>query len=146
MLINVYYNPGDDGAELNFGYRGHLVQIDLGFDASEDLPLRDRVGAHGDQVVRGRHANSRTGELGSHLILHLPMQFFVNLWSSRSEEFAGKLAGGLPAHSDTAIDPLAGPRAGLVARNRCSSDILMLPPCQRRDRLVADRERSGSNS
>ncbi|WP_427197308.1 family 16 glycosylhydrolase [Pseudomonas aeruginosa] len=33
MLVNVYFNPGDDGAAINFGYRGSPCRIDLGFDA-----------------------------------------------------------------------------------------------------------------
>ncbi len=102
VLINVYYNPGDDGAELNYGYRGTPVQIDLGFDASEDFhryaiewePTGIRWFVD-DKLVHERASWDPTP------IPHLPMQFLINLWSSRSEEFAGKLAlGSLPAHSD----------------------------------------------
>jgi len=102
MLINVYYNPGDDGAELNYGYRCTPVQIDLGFDASEDFhryaiewePTGIRWFVD-DKLIHERASWDPTP------IPHLPMQFFINLWSSRSEDFAGKLAlGGLPAHSD----------------------------------------------
>ncbi len=102
LLINVYYNPGDDGAELNYGYRGTPVQIDLGFDASEDFhryaiewePTGIRWFVD-DKLIHERASWDPTP------IPHLPMQFFINLWSSRSEEFAGKLAlGGLSAHSD----------------------------------------------
>ena len=102
MLINVYYNPGDDGAELNYGYRGTPVQIDLGFDASEDFHRYaiewEPTGIKwfvDDKLIHERASWDPTP------IPHLPMQFFINLWSSRSEDFAGKLAlGGLPAHSD----------------------------------------------
>ncbi|PWQ88875.1 glycoside hydrolase, partial [Enterococcus faecium] len=37
MLVNVYFNPGDDGAAMNFGYRGSPCRIDLGFDATSDF-------------------------------------------------------------------------------------------------------------
>lgn len=102
LLINVYFNPGDDGAELNYGYRGTPVEIDLGFDASEDFhryaiewePTGIRWFVD-DKLIHERASWDPTP------IPHLPMQFFINLWSSRSEEFSGKLAlGCLPAHSD----------------------------------------------
>ncbi|HEX3679542.1 MAG TPA: family 16 glycosylhydrolase, partial [Galbitalea sp.] len=35
MLVNVYFNPGDDGTAMGYGYRGAPLLIDLGFDASE---------------------------------------------------------------------------------------------------------------
>ncbi|MGH9196913.1 MAG: family 16 glycosylhydrolase, partial [Acidimicrobiia bacterium] len=37
LLINVYYNPGDDGTKLEYGYRGTPILIDLGFDAACDF-------------------------------------------------------------------------------------------------------------
>ena len=37
MLVNVFYNPGDDGARFDYGYRGTPMLIDLGFDASLDF-------------------------------------------------------------------------------------------------------------
>ena len=39
MLANVYFNPGDDGTAMGFGYRGSPCRIDLGFDATEDFHL-----------------------------------------------------------------------------------------------------------
>ena len=33
MLVNVYFNPGEEGARLEYGYRGTPVLIELGFDA-----------------------------------------------------------------------------------------------------------------
>lgn len=36
MLVNVIFNPGDDGATLAFGYRGSPCRVDLGFDATVD--------------------------------------------------------------------------------------------------------------
>ncbi|MCH9647624.1 MAG: family 16 glycosylhydrolase [Deltaproteobacteria bacterium] len=34
LLANVFYNPGDEGARMDYGYRGAPSYIDLGFDAS----------------------------------------------------------------------------------------------------------------
>ncbi|WP_425069931.1 family 16 glycosylhydrolase [Reyranella sp.] len=114
--MNVYYNPGDDGAELNYGYRGTPVQIDLGFDASEDFHRYaiewEPTGIKwfvDDKLIHERTSWDPTP------IPHLPMQFFINLWSSRSEEFAGRLAlEGGPAHSDIRSIRLQGhKRAGV---------------------------------
>src|SRR5207342_2461020 len=35
LLVNVFYNPGDEGARFDYGYRGAPSLIELGFDASE---------------------------------------------------------------------------------------------------------------
>jgi beta-glucanase (GH16 family) len=37
LLVNVYYNPGEEGTKLEYGYRGTPVLIDLGFDASSEF-------------------------------------------------------------------------------------------------------------
>ena len=34
-MVNVFYNPGDEGAQFDYGYRGAPSYVDLGFDASE---------------------------------------------------------------------------------------------------------------
>ncbi|MGH9238354.1 MAG: family 16 glycosylhydrolase [Vicinamibacterales bacterium] len=34
-LVNVFYNPGPEGAKFDYGYRGTPVAIPLKFDASE---------------------------------------------------------------------------------------------------------------
>lgn len=39
LLVNVFYNPGSDGAKFDYGYRGSPIIIDLGFDASKTLHL-----------------------------------------------------------------------------------------------------------
>ena len=36
VLLNVYFNPGSEGAGWNFGVRGKPVLSDLGFDASHE--------------------------------------------------------------------------------------------------------------
>jgi hypothetical protein len=92
LLLNVYYNPGGNGAGFEYGYRGTPVLVDLGFDASEDFhrytvewsPAAIRWFVD-DRVVHERFNWEPTP------IPHLPMQFHVNLWPSRSVELAGRL-------------------------------------------------------
>lgn len=92
LLINVYYNPGCDGARFDYGYRGTPVLIDLGFDATSDFhsyaiewdanELRWFV----DGVVVHRRFNWEPTP-----IPHLPMKFHLNIWPSMSHELAGKI-------------------------------------------------------
>jgi GR25 family glycosyltransferase involved in LPS biosynthesis len=102
LLANVYYNPGDEGTRLEYGYRGTPALIDLGFDVSSAFhryeiewcatSLRWRVD--------GRLVHERVN-WDPTPVPHLPMQFNVNLWHSRSEELAGRLTdGNLPAHTE----------------------------------------------
>ncbi len=102
LLVNVFYNPGGEGANLEYGYRGTPILIDLGFDASNDFhlysiewsPMSIRWFVD-DRIVYERANWDPTP------IPHLPMKFYVNLWHSRSEELAGKLSDrDLPAHSE----------------------------------------------
>ncbi len=37
LLVNVFYNPGTNGAKFDYGYRGTPIIIELGFDASKAL-------------------------------------------------------------------------------------------------------------
>ncbi len=102
LLVNVYYNPGDDGARMEYGYRGTPVLIDLGFDASEafhryEIEWRP---ASIRWCVDGRLAHERV-IWNPTPIPHLPMQLNVNLWHSMSAELAGKLADDeLPAQTE----------------------------------------------
>ena len=92
LLANVYYNPGTEGSRFDYGYRGSPVLIDLGFDASKkfhvyaiewtDTSIRWLVD---EKVVHERFNWNPTP------IPHLPMQFYLNLWPTKSEELAGKL-------------------------------------------------------
>lgn len=99
MLVNVFFNPGDDGATMSFGYRGSPYWIDLGFDATEDFHLYaidwqpDRVVWLVDgKIVHERASWSPTP------IPHLKMRLHGNLWAPRSEELAGRVdLGALPA-------------------------------------------------
>jgi GR25 family glycosyltransferase involved in LPS biosynthesis len=102
LLVNVYYNPGGEGANLEYGYRGTPLLIDLGFDASKDFhlyaiqwsPMSIRW------LVDGRLVYERAN-WDPTPIPHLPMKFYVNLWHSRSEELAGRLSErDLPTHSE----------------------------------------------
>lgn len=92
MLVNVYFNPGDEGTALDFGYRGSPCCIDLGFDASLDFHAYsiewrpDRI----SWFVDGLLVHER-GSWDPTPIPHLPMKLHANLWSPRSESLAGKL-------------------------------------------------------
>lgn len=92
LMVNVFYNPGGEGARFDYGYRGAPSYIELGFDASE--------GAHryaiewdpceikwfvDDQLVHRRVNWDPTP------IPHLPMTLHVNVWPCRSKELAGRL-------------------------------------------------------
>ena len=93
LLVNVFYNPGDDGAQFDYGYRGSPSHIDLGFDASRDVhryaiewtPCEIRWLVD-DRLVHRRVLWDPTP------IPHLPMNLHVNTWPSRSTQLAGRLS------------------------------------------------------
>lgn len=93
MLVNVYYNPGPAGTKLEYGYRGTPTEVDLGFDAAAECHFYE-IEWHSDGirwkvdgvVVYQRNAWNPTP------IPDQPLEFNVNLWHSRSREFAGSLA------------------------------------------------------
>ncbi|HDL7024097.1 TPA: family 16 glycosylhydrolase [Yersinia enterocolitica] len=92
MLINVFYNPGDEGAKFDYGYRGTPTLIPLGFDASEEFhdymiewsPNEIKWFVDGVMVYR-------RGVWGPTPIPHLPMTLHANIWPTRSKELAGRL-------------------------------------------------------
>ena len=92
LLVNVFYNPGDDGAKFDYGYRGAPSQIDLGFDASKSAhlfsiewgPCEIRWMVDGKLVHRRFNWDPTP-------IPQLPMSLHVNTWPSRSKELAGRL-------------------------------------------------------
>ena len=99
LLVNVFYNPGTDGAKFDYGYRGTPAMIKLGFDASKALhrfmiewnPCEIRWFV--DQKLVHRRVTWNPTP-----IPHLPMTLHVNTWPTRSRELAGRLAlGALPA-------------------------------------------------
>jgi Glycosyl hydrolases family 16 len=92
MLVNVYFNPGDDGATVEFGYRGSPCRIDLGFDATLDFHLYaiDWRPGRITWSVDGRIVHERVGWDPTPLP-HLPMRLHANLWAPRSDELAGRI-------------------------------------------------------
>ena len=92
LMVNVYYNPGGEGAKFDYGYRGAASYINLGFDASESYHnyaiewepniIRWFVD---DILVHKRIEWNPTP------IPHLPMALHVNLWPCRSKELAGRI-------------------------------------------------------
>jgi len=99
LLLNVFYNPGTEGAEFDYGRRGTPVAVDLGFDASRAphrFAIDWRPGAIAwlvdDQPVHRRVLWDPTP------IPHLPLTAQVSLWPPLSRWLAGRLrAGALPA-------------------------------------------------
>jgi GR25 family glycosyltransferase involved in LPS biosynthesis len=101
MLVNVFYNPGLEGTELEYGYRGTPVLIDLGFDGSKEF----------HQYEIEWHENILRWHVDGHVVYervqwdptpipNLPMEFNVNIWYSRSKELAGELdQTKIPTHS-----------------------------------------------
>lgn len=93
LLLNVFYNPGPEGAKFDYGYRGTPVAIPLGFDASEAAhrfaiewnPCEIRWFID-DELVHRRVEWDPTP------IPNLPMTLHVNTWPTHSRELAGRLA------------------------------------------------------
>ncbi len=101
MLTNIYYNPGQEGTKLEYGYRGSPALVDLGFDASKEFHNYEIEWCQ-DWIrwrVDGRLVHERV-QWGPTPIPHQAMEFNVNLWHSRSTELAGRLdSHRLPAHA-----------------------------------------------
>lgn len=93
LLVNVFYNPGVEGAKFDYGYRGTPVAIPLEFDASEAAhryaiewdPCEIQWFVDGELVHRRAAWNPTP-------IPDLPMTLHVNTWPTRSRELAGRLA------------------------------------------------------
>ena len=92
MLTNVYYNPGVEGARFDYGYRGTPLQIELGFDVSEDYHVYaiewdpNQIRWYVDNILV--HTRNNWGPTP---IPHLPMKFHINLWPTKSRELAGNI-------------------------------------------------------
>lgn len=93
LLVNVFYNPGGEGAKFDYGYRGAASYIDLGFDASESdhLFTIEWEPCEIRWYVDNRLVHKRV-DWDPTPIPHLPMALHVNAWPSRSKELAGRLA------------------------------------------------------
>ena len=92
MMVNVYFNPGDDGTAMEYGYRGSPCRIDLGFDAASDFhryAIDWRPGLI-TWLVDGRTVHGRVG-WDPTPIPHLPMRLHGNLWAPRSHDLAGRI-------------------------------------------------------
>jgi len=92
ILVNVYYNPGEEGSRFDYGYRGTPILIDLGFDATEDFHTY-AIEWESNEIrwfVDNKLIHTRVNWAPTP-IPHLPMKFHVNLWPSESRELAGKL-------------------------------------------------------
>lgn len=92
MLTNVFFNPGDDGAAMAFGYRGSPCWIDLGFDTTEDFH-EYAIDWRPDLVtwlVDGKVLHERAS-WDPTPIPHLGMRVHANLWAPRSQELAGRI-------------------------------------------------------
>lgn len=90
MLVNVYFNPGDEGATLGYGYRGSPCRVELGFDATLDFH-RYTIDWRPDRIVwsvDGRVVHERVS-WDPTPVPHLAMRLHANLWAPRSEELAG---------------------------------------------------------
>lgn len=92
LVVNVFYNPGGEGAKFDYGYRGAPSYIDLGFDASKgshrfaiEWSPSEIIWRVDEQVVHRRAFWDPTP------IPHLPMTLHVNCWPSRSTELAGRV-------------------------------------------------------
>jgi len=93
LLVNVFYNPGSEGANFDYGYRGTPIAIPLGFDASKD-PHRFTIEWDPCEIrwlVDGKLVHRR-GVWNPTPIPHLPMRLHINAWPARSRELAGRLA------------------------------------------------------
>jgi GR25 family glycosyltransferase involved in LPS biosynthesis len=92
LMVNVFYNPGGEGANFDYGYRGAPTYIYLGFDASKaghrftiewsPCEILWRVDGH---LVHRRAIWNPTP------IPHLPMTLHVNSWPTRSTQLAGRI-------------------------------------------------------
>ena len=92
-MVNVFYNPGPEGAKFDYGYRGTPVAIPLEFDASEAAhrfaiewdPCEIRWFVDGELVHRSAAWNPTP-------IPNLLMTLYVNTWPTRSGELASRWA------------------------------------------------------
>jgi GR25 family glycosyltransferase involved in LPS biosynthesis len=93
LLVNVFYNPGPEGAKFDYGYRGTPVAIPLKFDASKSAHRFAIEWEPGEirWLVDGELVHHR-GAWDPTPIPDLPMALHVNTWPTRSRELAGRLA------------------------------------------------------
>ncbi len=92
LLVNVFFNPGDDGAKFDYGYRGTPCVVSLGFDASEAYHRYTIEWSPCEILwkVDGRLVHRR-GIWDPTPIPHLPMTLHINSWPTRSFQLAGRI-------------------------------------------------------
>jgi beta-glucanase (GH16 family) len=92
LLINVFYNPGGEGAKFDYGYRGAASYIDLGFNAAEsDHRYVIEWGPSEILWFVDNHLVHKRVEWEPTPIPHLPMALHINSWPTRSKELAGRM-------------------------------------------------------
>lgn len=92
MIVNVYFNPGDEGMAMAYGYRGTPCRIDLGFDTTVDFH-RYAIDWRPGKIawsVDGNVLHERVS-WDPTPIPHLPMRLHANLWAPRSTNLAGRV-------------------------------------------------------
>jgi beta-glucanase (GH16 family) len=92
LLVNVFYNPGGEGANFDYGYRGAPSYIQLGFDASK-ASHRFAIEWSPCEIrwLVDNHLVHRRAIWDPTPIPHLPMTLHVNSWLSRSTKLAGRI-------------------------------------------------------
>lgn len=92
LMVNVFFNPGGEGANFDYGYRGAPTYIDLGFDASREIHRFTIAWSPNEIIwkVDGRIVHRRV-IWDPTPIPHLPMSLHVNSWPTRSAELAGRI-------------------------------------------------------
>jgi GR25 family glycosyltransferase involved in LPS biosynthesis len=112
MLVNVFFNPGAEGARYDYGDRGTPALIDLDFDAADDFhryriewsPTYIRWYVDG-VVVHERVPWNPTP------VPHLSMKYYLNLWPCQSRDLAGRLDDEvLPASAEIDMIKIRGGR------------------------------------
>lgn len=92
LMVNVFYNPGSEGANFDYGYRGAPSYIDLGFDASKASHRFTIEWSPCEIIWRvNGHVVHRRVIWGPTPIPHLPMTLHVNSWPTRSTQLAGRI-------------------------------------------------------
>jgi len=91
-LINVYYNPGEEGIKHNYGNRGTPILIDLNFDASVDFhEYAIEWEPHEIRWYIDKKIVHVRAEWEPTPIPDMSMQFFINSWPSRAFDLVGNV-------------------------------------------------------
>lgn len=92
LLVNVFFNPGDEDANFDYGYRGTPIYIDLGFDASK-ASHQYTIEWNPNEInwfVDGKLVHRRV-VWNPTPIPHLSMNLHLNSWVTRSIQLAGRI-------------------------------------------------------